>query len=146
MNNMLIKSQDENFTGFCKYIAIGQRQPRGLIGDKLKKLLYESKVTEEQLVEMMGNSYRNTIERILKNEEIPKREFVQKIAKKLEVDITYFNEDNLQNVIVTDGNIVVGTYKTDEKAIEVKNQLDNIVIECFRNNKPVVLEIPKEKE
>lgn len=143
MNNILIKSQDGKFTGFCKYIGIGERRSTGLIGDKLSQLLYESKMTLDELIEKLGNSYRRNIERILANEEVPKRELVKKIADKLEVKVEYFDETNLQNVIITDNNMVIAKYDTDERTLEVKKELDERIFELHVKGLPIMLTMPE---
>lgn len=143
MNNILIKSQDGKFTGFCRYVAIGAREDRGLIGDKLTQLLYESKMTSEELIESLGNSYRRNIERILANEEIPKPDLVKKITNKLEVEENYFKEKELENVIITDNNIVVAKYETNNRAKEVKEEIDKQIFEAYSNNVNVVIIMPE---
>lgn len=143
MNNILIKSQDGKFTGFCRYVAIGAREDRGLIGDKLTQLLYESKMTSEKLIEILGNSYRRNIERILANEEIPKPDLVKKITNKLEVEENYFKEKELENVIITDNNIVVAKYETNNRAKEVKEEIDKQIFEAYSTNANVVIIMPE---
>ncbi len=143
MNNILIKSQDGKFTGFCRYVAIGVREDRGLIGDKLTQLLYESKMTSEKLIEILGNSYRRNIERILANEEIPKPDLVKKITNKLEVEENYFKEKELENVIITDNNIVVAKYETNNRAKEVKEEIDKQIFEAYSTNANVVIIMPE---
>lgn len=144
MNNMLIKSQDGNFTGFVKYIGIGQRQDNGLIGDKLKELLYKEKMTSEDLIKEVGNSYRDNIKRVLDNQEIPKPKLIELITSKLDVDNDYFVETELQNIIVTDNNIVIAKYDTNKRALEVKQELDKYMFECHKKSTPITIEIPKE--
>lgn len=144
MNNMLIKSQDEMFTGYVKYIGIGQRQDNGLIGDKLKELLYKEKMTSEDLIKEVGNSYRDNIKRVLDNQEIPKPKLIELITSKLDVDNDYFVETELQNIIVTDNNIVIAKYDTNKRALEVKQELDKYMFECHKKSTPITIEIPKE--
>ncbi|MBS7020373.1 MAG: hypothetical protein KH135_00670 [Firmicutes bacterium] len=144
MNNMLIKSQDGNFTGFVKYIGIGQRQDNGLIGDKLKELLYKKNMTSDELINRVDNSYKDNIKRVLDNQEIPKPKLVELIITNLCVDKDYFIETELQNIIVTDNNIVIAEYDTNKRALEVKKELDKLIIECHKKGTPIVIEMPKE--
>lgn len=144
MNNMLIKSQDGNFTGFVKYLGIGQRQVTGLIGDKLKEILKEKNITVDELIAKVGNSYRANIERSLEDKEIPKRDLVKKIVNKLKISDDYFEEDNLRNVIITDGNMVIAKYDTDDRAKEVLEELNKYIIECHKKGTPIAIEMPKE--
>ena len=143
MNSILIKSQDGKFTGLCKYIGIGKRKPTGLIGEKLTKLLYEAKMAPDELIEKLGNSYRRNIERILTDEEIPKRELIERIANKLEVGADYFEETELENVILTDNNNVIAQYSTNERALEVKKELDEKIFEMYSKGLPISIKMPE---
>lgn len=145
MNNILIKSQDKNFTGYVRYIGIGRRTPKTVIGDELKSLLEEKKMTSDDLISLVGNSYRDNINRILENQEQPKPKLVELITTKLGVDKDYFTDNkDLENIIVTDNNIVIATYKSNDRARKVKEQLDEIIINNTRGSNPVVIEMPKE--
>lgn len=152
MNNILIFSQDGNFTGYCRSVAIGQRQESFLIGDKLKELLKKrflfnedgEKSALEVVIKDIGNSYRDSITRVYNNQEIPKKQLLDKLVRYFEVDDDYFRDKNLRNVIITDGGVIVGTYSTNEKAEEVKKQLDIIIEEQNKSDRPAVLHIPKE--
>lgn len=145
MNDLLlIFSQDGNFTGYRKSIAIGERQENYLIGNKMKDLLDMRKETIEDVISGIGNSYRDNITRVYNNQEIPKKPLLDKLVKYFEVDEDYFKDKNLRNVIITDGGIIVGTYSTNEKAEEVKKQLDTIVEENAEKGWPIILHIPKE--
>lgn len=146
MNNILIISQDGNFTGYRKTIAIGQRQENYLIGDKMKDLLDMRKEKIEDVISSIGNSYRDSITRVYNNQEIPKKQLLDKLIKYFEVDDDYFRDKNLRNVIITDGGVIVGTYSTNEKAEEVKKQLDIIIDENNENPFPTKLHIPKESK
>lgn len=149
MNNILIFSQDGNFTGYCKSIAIGQRQENFLIGDKLKELLKEKflfnedgeKSALELVIKDIGNSYRNSITRVYNNQEIPKRQLVDKLIKYFEVDDDYFTEKELKNVLITDGGIIVAKYPTNKEAEEKKMEIDNIILESARHNQPIVINL-----
>lgn len=144
MNNILIKSQDGKFTGFCRYIGIGARNPKAVIGDELKKLLEEKNMTSDDLINLVGNSYRDNIKRILDNQEQPKPKLVELITNKLGIDKDYFEDKELENVIVTDNNIVVAKYPTNARAMEVKKQFDEFIKECYMAGKPIILNMPKE--
>lgn len=144
MNNMLIISQDEKFTGMVRFVGIGQRNPKTIIGDELKSLLEEKKITSDELITLVGNSYRDNIKRVLENQEQPKPKLVELITTKLGVDRDYFEDKELENVIVTDNNIVIATYESNDRARKVKEQLDEIIMNNTRGGNPVVIEMPKE--
>ena len=144
MNNMLIISQDKKFTGMVKFLGIGQRNPKMIIGDELKSLLEEKKMTSDELITLVGNSYRDNIKRVLENQEQPKPKLVELITTKLGVDRDYFEDKELENVIVTDNNIVVAKYPTNKTALEVKKELDKYITECVKKGINIVIEMPKE--
>ena len=144
MNNMLIISQDEKFTGMVRFVGIGQRNPKTIIGDELKSLLEEKKITSDELITLVGNSYRDNIKRVLENQEQPKPKLVELITTKLGVNKDYFEDKELENVIVTDNNIVVAKYPTNKRALEVKEELDKFIIECVKKGSNVAIEMPKE--
>ena len=144
MNNMLIISQDKKFTGMVKFLGIGQRNPKTIIGDELKSLLEEKKMTSDELITLVGNSYRDNIKRVLENQEQPKPKLVELITTKLGVDKDYFVDIELENVLVTDNNIIVAKYPTNKRALEVKQELDKYIIECVRKDTNIVIEMPKE--
>lgn len=141
MNFFKLENQDGNFIGYCKYLAIGKRQENQIIGDKLLKLLKEKNITKEQVISDFGNSYRDTVERVLNNDEIPKDKFIKKLTKYLNVNDDYFKDGELENIIVTDNNIIVGTYTTNQKAKDVFNELKKLII-SDKN----YIKIPQEKE
>lgn len=144
MNNMLIISQDKKFTGMVKFLGIGQRNPKMIIGDELKSLLEEKKMTSDELITLVGNSYRDNIKRVLENQEQPKPKLVELITTKLGVDKDYFVDIELENVLVTDNNIVVAKYPTNKRALEVKKELDKYITECVKKGINIVIEMPKE--
>lgn len=144
MNNMLIISQDEKFTGMVKFLGIGQRNPKTIIGDELKSLLEEKKMTSDEFINLVGNSYRDNIKRVLENQEQPKPKLVELITTKLGVNKDYFEDKELENVIVTDNNIVVAKYPTNKRTLEVKKQLDKHIFESLENGANVFIEMPKE--
>ncbi len=145
MNNILIFSQDGNFTALARSIAIGKRNKNYLIGDKLQELLDEKKITLEDLIKEIGNNYRNIIIKISENEEIPSPKIIEMITRNLEVNNDYFEDKgDLYNVIITDGGVIVGTYSTNKKAKEVKKQLDREIRSNYLGGTPIVLDIPKE--
>lgn len=144
MNNMLIISQDEKFTGMVRFLGIGQRNPKTIIGDELKSLLEEKKMTSDELITLVGNSYRDNIKRVLENQEQPKPKLVELITTKLGVDKGYFEDKELENVIVTDNNIVVAKYPTNKRTLEVKKELDIYITECVKKGINMVIEMPKE--
>ena len=144
MNNMLIISQDKKFTGMVKFLGIGQRNPKMIIGDELKALLEEKKMTSDELITLVGNSYRDNIKRVLENQEQPKPKLVELITTKLGVNKDYFVDTELENILVTDNNIVVAKYPTNKRTLEVKKELDKYIIECVRKGTNIVIEMPKE--
>lgn len=144
MNNMLIISQDEKFTGMVKFLGIGQRNPKMIIGDELKSLLKEKKMTSDKFINLVGNSYRDNIKRVLENQEQPKPKLVELITTKLGVSKDYFEDKELENVIVTDNNIIVAKYPTNKRTLEVKKELDIYITECVKKGINMVIEMPKE--
>ncbi len=144
MGKMKIVSQSGELTIFANVLSIGQRQPKQVIGDQLKELLNKKEVSSEDLTAELGNSYRDTITRVLDDKEIPKKQFIDKIINLFDLDNDYFMDKELNNVIITDGNIVVGKYATNDRALEVKKQLDVIIDECYRAGKPISINMPKE--
>ena len=144
MGKMLVKSQNGNDIWFVDGISIGERQPNRLIGDKLAKLLKKKKITEEELVKELGNSYRDNISRILLDKEIPNPKLLDKLIKHFELDADYFNDKELRNVIITDSRMIVAEYPTEKRAKEVLEKMDEYITEAFLKSKPIVIEFPKE--
>ena len=102
-------------------------------------------MTSDDLINLVGNSYRDNINRILENQEQPKPKLVELITTKLGVDKDYFVDNkDLENIIVTDNNIVIATYESNDRARKVKEQLDEIIMNNTRGGNPVVIEMPKE--
>lgn len=143
MGKMKIVSQSGELTIFANVLSIGQRQPKQIIGDQLKELLDKNKMSSEDLIKKIGNSYRDTITRVLNDQEIPKKQFIDKIVNLFNLDNDYFMDKELNNVIITDNNIVVGKYATNDRALEVKKQLDVIIDECYRAGKPISINMPE---
>ena len=143
MGKMKIVSQSEELTIFANVLSIGQRPSKQLIGDELKDLLDKNNMSSEDLIKKLGKSYRDTITRVLDNKEIPKKQFVDKIINLFNLEDDYFMDKEINNVIITDNNIVVGKYATNERALEVKKQLDVIIDECYRAGKPISINMPK---
>lgn len=126
--NFLLESQDGKFIGYCKYLGIGKRKENLVIGEKLQKILSDKKITKDDLIKNIGNSYRDNIERILDNIEIPKTKLLERITNYLNIDSDYFKDKELENVIVTDNNVIIGTFSTDEKTLEIYNKLKELII------------------
>ncbi len=143
MGKMKIVSQSGELTIFADLLSIGQRPPKQIVGDKLKELLDKNKMSSEDLIKKIGNSYRDTITRILDNQEIPKKAILDKIINLFELNSDYFMDKELNNLILTENNIVVGKYATNARALEVKKQLDIIIDECYRTGKPIVINMPE---
>lgn len=144
MGKMRIKSQTGELTIFANVISIGQRHPNQLIGDKVRTLLKEKNMTEEDLIKNIGNSYRDNITRVLKDEEIPKKTLIERLIRTFEVSDDYFEDKELNNVIITDNNIVVGKYATSARALEVKKELDSLIEECWAKGLPISINMPNE--
>ena len=126
--NFLLESQDGKFIGYCKYLGIGKRKEELIIGDKLNKVLSDKNISKEELIKNIGNSYRDNIERILDNIEIPKIKLLERITNYLDIDSDYFKDKELENVIVTDNNVIIGTFSTDEKALEIYRKIKELII------------------
>ena len=126
--NFLLESQDGKFIGYCKYLGVGKRKEELIIGDKLNKVLSDKNISKEELIKNIGNSYRDNIERILDNIEIPKIKLLERITNYLDIDSDYFKDKELENVIVTDNNVIIGTFSTDEKALEIYSKLKELII------------------
>ena len=143
MNNILIKSQD-GLSVYPSMIGIGHRQEIQVIGDKLNELLKSKGMTKEELIKQLGNSYSDTINRILSNQEIPKPKMIEKLEKAFDVEKDFFKDKETSNLVCVQGGIVVGKYDTNARALEVKNELQEIQKDAFMNNKNVIYEMPKE--
>ena len=143
MNNMLIISQDEKFTGMVKFLGIGQKNPKTVIGDELKSLLEEKKMTSDELITLVGNSYRDNIKRVLENQEQPKPKLVELITTKLGVDRDYFVDTELENILVTDNNIVIGKFQTNKRALEVFKNISIHIGYEYRCNNPIIVKKPQ---
>ena len=144
MSKMLLISQNEMDTWFVNGISIGKRDPRNVWGDRIKEALKDKHIDEETFISTMGNSYRENIERVLRNEEFPKKQVVDKILKFLDKELTYFHDKQLKNVIVNDSRLIVAEYETDARAEEVKKELDEIIVSNYQNGTPIILRLPKE--
>lgn len=146
MGKMLVISQDELNTWFVNGISVGVRQPKIIVGTKIKELLGKKEVSEEAFIEEFEPNFRENIKRILNNEEFPKDKVFNKILKYFnnEIDREYFFDRNLKNVLVNDSRMVIAEYETEARTLEVKKELDNIIIENYKNGKPIILRLPKE--
>ena len=142
MNNLLIISQDKRYTCFCRSLAIGKRNDTKLIGDKLKELLEKNNISKDKLIKKIGTNFKDSIERIINDKEIPNEKMLKKLIDFFKVDSDYFEEKNLENVLITDNGIVVGEYETNERALKVKQSLDDFIRKCYLGNKPIVFDIP----
>ena len=142
MNNILIKSQD-GLSVYPSMIGIGHRQEIQVIGDKVNELLNKKNMTLDNLINSVGNSYRKNIERIIENQEIPTPKMIEKLEKAFDVEKDFFKDKETSNLVCVQGGIVVGKYDTNARALEVKNELQNIQKDAFMNNKNVIYEMPK---
>ena len=144
MSKILLISQNENDTWFVNGLSIGVRQPRIVVGTKIKELLKEKNVSEEDFTKAFETNYHESLGRVLEDREIPKEKLFNKIVDYFKVDKDIFYDKELQNVIVNDSRMVVGEYSTEKRAREVKKQIDDIIIENFKIGKPIVVQMPKE--
>jgi len=144
MNNILVFDQSGRFTCFCKSIAIGRRTPKGVIGDEVKSLLENRNMTVDELIKSLGNSYRETIVRVVENNEIPKKTTIEKLCNFFNVEKDYFEDKELENVIIVDNGIVVGKYKNDKRALEIKSNIDEVIHESCAKNLPIIVKMPIE--
>lgn len=146
---LLIFSQSGKETLMCEGLCIGERRPRQVIGDELKELMKEKNVDTDYLVRQLGSNYSDTLRRTMTNEEVPKPNFVNKLTNLLNVPKDYFEDKELQNVLITDKGIVVAQYPTNEIAFEVKKKLDKEIEEKYIKGIPIVInfnEVREEKE
>lgn len=146
MGKILLISQEETDTWFVNGISIGVRQARNIVGTKIKELLSKEKTDEEIFINSFEPNFRDNIKRILNNEEFPKDKIFNKILKYFnnEVDREYFFDRNLKNVLVNDSRMVVAEYETEARALEVKKQIDELIIDLYKNGKPIIIKLPKE--
>lgn len=142
MNNLLIFSQD-GLSVYPSMIGIGHRQEIKVIGDKVKEQLKSKNMSVEELIGIIGNSYRKNIERILENQEIPNPKLIEKLEKALDVEKDFFKDKETSNLVCVQGGIVIGRYDTNAKAEEVKNELQNKQKEAHLSNKQVIYEMPE---
>ena len=145
MKRILIESQKDlvYLTIFADYISIGRRNDNYLIGEKLDHLLKEKNMDLEALIKDLGNSYRDNFVRISKNEEIPNKKMLDRLTNYFEVENDYFSEKELHNVIITDNNIVVGKYDTDERTKEVFEKLNALIVDGYTAGRPIYLQMPE---
>lgn len=141
---LLIFSQSGNETLMCEGLCVGERNPRQTIGDELRKVLRDKKLSTDFLISSLGTNYTETIKRVLTNEEIPKPKFVKKVCEVLELPEDYFKDKELRNVLITEKGIIVAKYPTNERTLEVKKALDIEIEEKFNKNIPIIIKFPKE--
>ena len=144
MGKILLISQEETDTWFVNGISIGIRQPRVVVGTKIKELLKTKDISVEKFIESFETNYRESLERVLEDREIPKEKLFNKIAKYFDLDKEYFYDKNLKNVIVNDSRMVVAEYETEARTLEVKKQLDEQIIRNYEEGKPIIIKLPKE--
>ena len=144
MGKILLISQEETDTWFVNGISIGVRQPKVIVGTKIRELLENKNINEEDFKKEMGTNYGAELDKVLNNEAIPKIKLFDKICSYFDLDKEYFYDRNLKNVIVNDSRMVVAEYETEARAMEVKKQLDEIILENFKNGNPIIIRLPKE--
>jgi len=144
----LIFSQSGNETLLSDGICVGERNPRQTIGDELKKVLEEKKLTTDFLISKLGTSYVDTIKRVLNNEEVPKPKFVRMVCGALELETDYFEDKELRNVLITEKGIIVAKYHTNERTLEVKQNLDKEIEDLIRSSTKdittIIIHFPEE--
>lgn len=144
MGKILLISQEETDTWFVNGISIGVRQPKIIVGTKIKELLKLKGIDNEIFIKDMGTNYSTELGRVLDNQAFPKEKLFNKIAEYFGVDKEYFYDRNLKNVLVNDSRMIVAEYETEARAMEVKKQLDELIIDLYKNNKPIIIRLPKE--
>ena len=156
MGKILLISQNETDTWFVNGISIGIRQARNIVGTKIKELLknkcdgMSDEDFKTKFLLAYGSNYEESLNRVLNNIEIPKEKMFNKIIdffkKNLNVDIDkeYFFDRNLKNVLVNDSRMVVAEYETEARALEVKKEIDEMIISNYQNGKPIIIMLPKE--
>ena len=145
MGKILLISQEETDTWFVNGISIGVRQARNIVGTKIKELLEKKGIDEGAWVKnVFESNYRDSILRVLDNQEFPKEKLFNKICQYFELDKEYFYDKQLKNVIVNDSRMVVAEYETEARALEVKKQIDELIVDLYKNNKPIIIRLPKE--
>lgn len=140
----LVFSQSGNETLLAEGICIGERNPKLTIGDELKDLMKEKGIEVDSLIHKLGSNYSDTLRRVLTNEEVPKPKFVKQLCDALEVEEDYFKDKELKNVIITEKGIVVAKYEDNERALEVKRDIDIQIREKYVKNIPIIVEFPME--
>lgn len=140
---MLVKSKNGTDIWFVNGLSIGQRQPVRVIGDKLKSLM--KGMSLDELINQIGTNFSDNITRVYNDEEIPKPKLVDKFVNFFNVDKDYFEDKELQNVIINDSHIVVAEYDTNEDAKNVMNNISNFIIDCHRKDIPIVIDFTKVK-
>ena len=64
--------------------------------------------------------------------------------KLFDVADDYFEDRELENVIIVDGGVVVGKYKNNERALEVKKLIDEVIHENCVKKLPIIITMPNE--
>jgi transcriptional regulator with XRE-family HTH domain len=144
MEKMLLISQEETDTWFVSGISIGVRNPRVIVGTKIKELLEKENTDIEVFKKDMGTNYGSELEKVLNNEAIPKIKLFDKIYNYFNLDKEYFYDKGLKNVIVNDSRMIVAEYETEARTLEVKKELDEYITDCYAHNLPIIIRMPKE--
>ena len=55
MKNILVFDQSGRFTSYCDSIAVGRRNPKGVIGDEVSKLLEKNNLSIDELIKKCNN-------------------------------------------------------------------------------------------
>ena len=146
MSKILVISQNENDVWFVNGLSIGRREPRNIWGDKIKEVLKEKNISEEEFVNSFGTSYQENIKRVLKNEEFPKKQVVEKILQLLDKELTYFHDKELENVIVNDSRMILAEYSSNERAKQVMELVKANIMNSYNEGKPIIVNLPKDNK
>ena len=149
MGKMLVISQDELNTWFVNGISVGVRQPKIIVGTKIKELLEKKGISEEDFIRDMGTNYSNELEMVLDDKTFPKEKLFNKIVDYFNTNAEgyskeYFYDRNLKNVLVNDSRMVIAEYETEARTLEVKKALDEYIIEHYTKGLPIIIQLPKE--
>ena len=145
MGKILVISQNENDVWFVNGLSIGRREPRIVVGTKIKELLGRKEGwTEEQFIKDMGTNYSESLKRVLEDREIPKEKLFDKIVSYFGVVKDFFYDKELENVIVNDSRMILAEYSTNEIANTQMEVIRDMIVECYRKNQPIIVYLPKE--
>ena len=158
MGKILVISQNENDVWFVNGLSIGRREPRIVVGTKIKELLekkvkttptglvatLEKGVSEEEFIKDIGTNFSESLKRVLEDREIPKEKLFDKIVSYFGVEKDFFYDKELENVIVNDSRMILAEYSTNDKAKEVMAKVRTAITNDFSKGEPIIINLPKE--